>query len=186
MNRWFLRMGALTLVLSVASCGAVAKDDWFPVGGGAAQIANTPDLATKYISDTTRIVFNSRQHGTQIKYHDANGSSYLWYPGNRTIVPGKWQIRAQDGGGSRLCYRYGSNTFNPATGISGGEWECRRFGALDVSGGSAIKGDPFALASGSIPFVMVGKNYYAPEMVMEFLDKDSEELDYITNIDEID
>jgi hypothetical protein len=58
-------------------------------------------------------------HGTQIEYLAQNGKAYLWYPGNSVILPGRWKTE-----GAKVCFAYGENTYNPATGASGGGWEC--------------------------------------------------------------
>jgi hypothetical protein len=58
-------------------------------------------------------------HGTQVEYVATNGKTYLWYPGNKVILPGRWKQQ-----GSNICFMYGANTYNPATGSRGAEWEC--------------------------------------------------------------
>lgn len=68
----------------------------------------------------------SNQHGTQVEYFAPDGRSFLWYPGNLTIVPSFWKI--QDRGiilENGICWKYPSTSYNPATARDGGSWECR-------------------------------------------------------------
>ena len=85
-------------------------------------------------------------HGLQVEYFGPGGRAYLWYPGNERAVTGEWTAE-----GNELCFRYQANSYNPVTGQSGGQWECRnRTGAL---GGliSFVEGDAFGLKSGLVP-----------------------------------
>jgi hypothetical protein len=54
-----------------------------------------------------------------VEYLTREGQSFLWYPGNRVILEGRWKEQ-----GREVCFAYGANTFNPVTGNSGGAWEC--------------------------------------------------------------
>lgn len=81
------------------------------------------------------------QHGTQIEYLSDNGRSYLWYPGNRSVLPGYWKRNAD-----QLCFQYGANTYNPATGHSGGGWECMPLALYVQAIAQRARGDLFGLA----------------------------------------
>lgn len=183
-------IGKIVLVAVLAfltGCGTVEKDDWFPLNAEASRVASSPELARRFLSDTTRLSFNQNQHGTQYEYHSEGGRVFLWYPGNRSIVHGSWRIESSSTGRNpNLCYRYGAGSFNPVTGQRGGSWECRSFLAIDVAGGGTLKGDPFSLGAGRIPFVMVGRDFYSPDSVMQAIGKDPALLDYISNVSEID
>ena len=61
----------------------------------------------------------SPAHGTQVEYVTTDGKTFLWYPGNSVILEGRWKQE-----GSQICFAYGENTYNPATGHQGGGWEC--------------------------------------------------------------
>ena len=89
-------------------------------------------------------------HGTQVEYLTTGGRSYLWYPGNRIILEGRWKRQ-----GSDICFAYSANSYNPVTGARGGGWECMSFplywGAVD----ERMAGDIFALQSRqAVPFVL--------------------------------
>ena len=54
-----------------------------------------------------------------------------------------------------VCFAYGANTYNPATGHSGGGWECALFGFFVRGLGEARSSDTFGLAKrSSVPFVL--------------------------------
>ena len=117
-------------------------------------------LAGKTRRSTTPI------HGTQVSYATADGRSYLWYPGNNAVLAGRWKteersIELRRGGEvvarksqPRICYDYGPNTYNPATGNSSG-WECTNFINLQMGGGETQAGDVFGLSRRkTVPFVL--------------------------------
>ena len=56
-------------------------------------LAMDPDTVRGHLAGTTTRSFIP-VHGTQIVYHAPNGRSFLWYPGNRTAVPARWEVRA--------------------------------------------------------------------------------------------
>jgi hypothetical protein len=87
-------------------------------------------------------------HGTQVEYVAANGKSWLWYPGNSVVLPGRWKRQGAD-----MCFAYGANTYNPATGTRGGGWECMPFRLYWGTVDERMKGDIFALQGrGAVPF----------------------------------
>ena len=51
-----------------------------------------------------------RGHGFQVAYLAENGREFLWYPRNSRIVTADWKLEADN-----ICYRYATNTYNPAT-----------------------------------------------------------------------
>lgn len=57
-------------------------------------------------------------HGNQIEFLDLDGRCYLWYPGNMSLVTGRWRIDDED-----ILFRYGWETYNPVTSTRGGGWE---------------------------------------------------------------
>lgn len=146
---------------------------------GAADQAAVIDATTARLANKTS-VSNSRQHGPQASYASPDGRVFLWYPGNDTILEGEWKIRASPdflrtrnpdgtsnitrrdrlqrgktyGPAAEICYRYGENTFNPATKKKGGVWECV-LASLHLSKPKKFAdGDTLALARGGpVPYV---------------------------------
>lgn len=121
---------------------------------------------TAWYSNYTHVSY-SRGHGTQVSYHAPGGRVYLWYPGNRVVLSGRWKteiekvVRPRGGGLSEaqrtytkinICYKYGPNTYNPVTGNKGGRWNCwpavidRRAYTSDTR-----KGDVFGLSRRTQP-----------------------------------
>jgi hypothetical protein len=101
------------------------------------------------IGGYTNMTFDSG-HGTQVEYVAAGGISFLWYPGNRVVLDGRWKRQ-----GSDICFLYGANTYNPVTGVRGGAWECMPFRLYWGGITERMKGDIFALRGrGAVPFVL--------------------------------
>ncbi|QLQ18871.1 MAG: hypothetical protein HZT43_09625 [Exiguobacterium profundum] len=112
----------------------------------------SPGGLRAFMSNTTSVAWNE-YHGTQIEYLAADGSTYLWYPGNAVALPGKWEIRKAEHGPS-ICFLYGPNTFNPVTGSTGSEWDCTPQAMYLFYKTSVVKGDIFHLSSGKVPFAL--------------------------------
>jgi hypothetical protein len=108
-------------------------------------------LYETFVSDATLVSYH-RRHGTQIEYHGADGVAYLWYPGNRRLVPSRWKVELI-GIGNEICYKYPSSSYNPVTDERGGNWECRGVGD-HVYDNDWYEGDPFDLADGQMPGVL--------------------------------
>lgn len=115
-----------------------------------AAIPKASDLAETYQGFT--LVTFDRSHGTQVEYFSAK-NVFLWYPGNTAIVHGNWKVSAKPAGQSEICFRYQTNSYNPATGVRGGNWECSpvRYNQVDIR--HRLEGDPFDLRSGEVPFI---------------------------------
>jgi hypothetical protein len=95
----------------------------------------------------TQMTYES-QHGMQIEYLSEGGKAFLWYPGNRSILEGRWKRE-----GREICFAYGQNTFNPVTGHRGGSWECMPFNLYGSAVAERKRGDVFALEGRrSVPF----------------------------------
>jgi hypothetical protein len=87
----------------------------------------------------------SPQHGSQIEYIGPRGLwGFLWYPGNRVVVPSRWEPRMVDGVPT-VCQLWPARSYNPATGKVGG-WECvpERIWAAKIV--EVARGDIFGLA----------------------------------------
>lgn len=123
----------------------------------------------------------SRSHGTQIEYASADGRAYLWYPGNPTILAGHWKLEERSEpvetpaglrpkAVARVCYRYGGNTYNPATGHQGGGWECTSGGSLAREDRETRAGDVFGLSRRRpVPFVLAKPDRLSFEEISERL-----------------
>lgn len=94
-----------------------------------------------------------RSHGTQVEYLTRGGKSYLWYPGNKVILEGRWKRQ-----GENMCFAYGANTYNPATGHKGGGFECTPYWLYWGGIFQRMKGDLFGLEGRrEVPFVLPKK-----------------------------
>lgn len=103
--------------------------------------AQSIEDAFKVFSGKTHLGYDGG-HGNQIEYESADGTCFLWYPGNQVIVPCLWKRE-----GDQVCFKYGLDTYNPVTRERGGKFECT--GILDWKAGTvaSMEGDPFGLAS---------------------------------------
>ena len=100
-------------------------------------------------------------HGTQIEYLSPEGRAFLWYPGNRDILPGVWEMQ-----GDKLCFAYGENTYNPVTGHQGGSFECAPLDFYFKYLSERAKGDVFGLETRRrVPFDLTGKDVSLQDVV---------------------
>lgn len=102
----------------------------------------------------------SVSHGTQVEYLAADGRTYLWYPGNRVVLNGAWRyapIRAAAATLPGICFRYGAETFNPSTGVTGGRWECEPLAIYRRGIVEAAPGDIFDLGRRASPPFALGR-----------------------------
>jgi hypothetical protein len=110
-----------------------------------AEVARAASIPT----NSTNMTWDSG-HGTQVEYVSADGRTFLWYPGNKVILPGHWKMQ-----GRNVCFLYGANTYNPVTKVVGAVWECEPtnvYGALQTE---RAKGDVFGLSTrGAVPFIL--------------------------------
>ncbi|RYE08209.1 MAG: hypothetical protein EOP22_14175 [Hyphomicrobiales bacterium] len=107
---------------------------------GLAQVAHAQE-----VGGYTNMAYDYA-HGTQVEYLATNGKSWLWYPGNDVILEGRWKRQGGD-----MCFAYGANTYNPATGHRGGGFECMEFAAFWGSIMERMPGDIFSLATRTTP-----------------------------------
>lgn len=124
-------------------------DRWTLLSYAAPQ--TTSEAKATYQGHT--VVYFDPSHGTQVEYYDAQNRSYLWYPGNTRIVTGDWKIEVDANQQNRICHRYQTNSYNPVTGVRGGNWECTNLAFQQSSIQTRLAGDPFGLASGAVPYV---------------------------------
>ncbi|WP_448146631.1 hypothetical protein [Labrys miyagiensis] len=141
---------ALGLAALLAGCA--------PHAGMNADTATPPSPQTRqrFQGGTTNMTFSA--HGTQVEFVSKDGRTALWYPGNGVILHGRWKLAGGDaltGFGDRICFQYGSNTYNPLTMQSGGGWECESIATYEGHVVERTAGDPFGLDKrGPVPFVL--------------------------------
>ena len=113
-------------------------------------LASKPAFAqAEAFINKTRVSFGPG-HGTQVSYMRGDGAVFLWYPGNRVVLRGRWRTD-----GRTICFRYGPNTYNPVTGRAGAEWECRPSDVFARTTVDRVAGDVFGLARrNAVPFVL--------------------------------
>lgn len=107
-------------------------------------IPNYPQVGRSYLSF-------DHAHGFQVTYLGENGVSWLWYPGNDAAVPARFAQKTVGGIGA-MCWRYPSNSFNPVTRTTGGVERCSATSILRKRTVSELKGDPFGLSHGKVPY----------------------------------
>ncbi len=117
----------------------------------AHKMAASPAEVQKFLSNTTAKVWN--MHGTQIEYLAADGRTFLWYPGNAKVLPGRWKLQKASYG-LEMCFLYGEATYNPITLQRGGNWECDMAAYYLLDRDELVAGDPLRLERITVPFVM--------------------------------
>ena len=91
--------------------------------------------------------------GTQVEYLAEDGSSYLWFPGNRGVVRGQWTLHYwHDRYG--ICFRYGAATRKPVTKDPRDSFDCTLLSDYAATVAEVRDGDPLQLGSRKIPFVL--------------------------------
>ncbi|MCR9239793.1 MAG: hypothetical protein NXH87_00315 [Rhodobiaceae bacterium] len=96
-------------------------------------------------------------HGNQVEYLDAEGGAHLWYPGNQRVLHGRWDVQSTNGA-SRICFKYGDDTYNPETGTRGGDWKCGNPQQYIFFTVDRMDGDPFSLATATQVPVILAKD----------------------------
>lgn len=115
-------------------------------------VTASPEALTEFLANSTVRSYDMF-HGSQIEYLGADGTTQLWYPGNWRLLPGRWMVR-QSGRRVVICFAYGPNSYNPATGAVGSDWECESARGYLLGNEEVAAGDPLKLASGKMPFVL--------------------------------
>ena len=92
--------------------------------------------------------------GTQVELLAEDGWSYLWYPGNRVIVRGQWTLHHWYREYA-ICFRYGAAVLKPKTKDPWDSFDCTLLTEYAPTVAETRQGDPFDLASGRLPFVLV-------------------------------
>ena len=94
-----------------------------------------PAVFAQQIGNHTYMMYGP-QHGTQVEFLSSEGEAFLWYPGNRVILAGRWKRER-----SNVCFAYDGNTYNPVTGHIGGTFECMPFALYQSGIRERIAGD---------------------------------------------
>ncbi|MFC3637092.1 hypothetical protein ACFONL_06800 [Camelimonas fluminis] len=108
----------------------------------------------RMLSNRTRVTMGGG-HGVQVSYATPDGRIYLWYPGNREVLAGRWRIvesnavvrtrtSAYEFPQTRVCFDYGMNSYNPVTRKSGEE--CMHAAIMKMFAGQSVAGDRFGLS----------------------------------------
>jgi hypothetical protein len=113
------------------------------------------EQARALIANQTSLTYDfGMSHGNQIEFNAADGNTYLWYPGNKIILKGLWEVRRQKEQ-TVVCFAYGENTYNPATGTHGGSWECEALGNYFITQIDRKEGDVFGISKRvAVPHVL--------------------------------
>ena len=127
-----------------------------------AQAMTVGEANAKFV-DQTRISF-SPGHGTQVSYMRPDGTVFLWYPGNRVVVRGRWLIESR-AKSAYLCFQYGADTYNPVTNQSGTSWSCQQAGVFARITVDRVRGDLFGLANRqAVPFLLTPERTIIAEL----------------------
>lgn len=130
----------------------------FAAGAAHAQFKTGERATEKQIKDFLggyTIMTYSSGHGTQVEYYSKRGKSYLFYPGNKVVVQGKWfVVQSSNIMPIGLCFDYGPNTYNPVT-KQGGGLSCDDWRRVYSGIKERVRGDVLGLSkSQSVPFVL--------------------------------
>lgn len=182
-----VRTAAIAAFAFLSACGEIDPLDRVEYMrlGELVEIKNSPELLKSFVSGNTIWSFSERisgGHGTQVEYHSRDGRVFLWYPGNTRAVTGTWELTGQEGW-QFICYTYQSNSYNPVTGERGGAPECKK--ATSTNLGFALRGDPFHLSSGNVPFVIPDGQRYAPGRLIQMMGGSQQSIDFISSLGEL-
>jgi hypothetical protein len=145
-----------------------------------APILESPASFRAFLSGATTVSQDPnsfpRGHGTQASYHRDDGTVFLWYPGNRSVVVGEWKTEVDRNGQVVNCYKYGPSSYNPVTRERGGTWSCWRpllNGRIMV-----VDGNPYGIRHGPVPAVIPDRNNYFAEHLMRFVGRNPVDLSF--------
>ena len=86
------------------------------------KMAASPAEVQKFLSNTTANGLEYASSGIQIEYLAADGRTFLWYPGNAKVLPGRWKLQKASYG-LEMCFLYGEAATGHYHAADGG-WEC--------------------------------------------------------------
>ena len=93
----------------------------------------------------------SQGHGFQVNYLSQDGRAWLWYPGNTGVVPEEWKLDVASGQRA-ICWRHPSNSYNPVTKQTGGQFACQSLELSQKAVVAKLVGDPYGLSTGRVPY----------------------------------
>ncbi|MBE0578434.1 hypothetical protein [Devosia sp.] len=82
--------------------------------------------------------------GTQVMYISPSGDAYLWHSSSAEVLQGKAYYGMVE---RHICLRFGSNRYNPVTGLPAGRTECVPERDLLFIMRQWVAGDPFGLST---------------------------------------
>lgn len=138
-----IRFAALAALVLLSACAAPGSNRASAIAEVSARENRFPD----YPQPGMTYLSYSSAHGYQVNYLEA-GRAWLWYPGNRAVVPERWRVIA----GRAVCWSHPPGSHNPVTGQGGGNEACAPLEFSRKTIVAALKGDPFALRSGRVPY----------------------------------
>lgn len=133
-------------VILLIACSGGKGENSNPVAKRAA------DDGLRYPSAGVAFLHRDKGHGYQVTYYGEK-HVWLWYPRNTHALRGDW-VQEHVAGHYYLCFTYPSSSYNPVTGVIGGQKECQSQAVLEDALVGAIAGDEFNLSSGSVPYVL--------------------------------
>ncbi len=152
----YRKIAALAAALSLLlGCSAQPSG-----GAGINEVLARENTFTNYPQTGKTYLSFSKGHGFQVNYIGQNGKAWLWYPGNRVVLPEVWKL-AKANSQSAMCWRHPQNSYNPVTKQNGGDFACAPLALQQKANVAVIDGDTFNLQSGKIPYVL--KKCTAPD-----------------------
>ncbi|WP_157046544.1 hypothetical protein [Roseovarius sp. 217] len=152
LNRRVRRAVALGAVVLQSACSDASLPSRSATGAIAEVTARDNQFADYPVIGTTYLSFDGA-HGFQINYIGPRGKAWLWYPGNRRGVAEEWKLDTVNGS-SAICFRHPTKSYNPITKTTGGAFACQSLALSQKAKVASLPGDPFDLASGSVPYVL--------------------------------
>lgn len=123
-----------------------------PVATSPAVAAQSTATAPTFPSAGATFLHWDKGHGYQVAFY-GDGDIWLWYPGNTVALRGEW-MQEYAAGQHYLCFTYPRSSYNPVTGVPGGQKQCQPQAILAGALKGAIAGDAFGLATGKVPYVL--------------------------------
>ena len=161
---------AVALLLTLGIAGCVSAEQQANVAAARAESGvrerglggMSLSQARTFFAGTTRVV-TANNLGSQVSYMAPDGSIYLWFPGNREVLRGRWSLEAagryvpvlgrpvED---TRICFEYGANTVNAWSRERGGKQCIPATMGMRMTQDQAA-GDVFKLAQRTaVPFIL--------------------------------
>jgi len=141
-----LRVGIFVSLLAIALSNGHSPSAFASDHQTNLSTINSIADAEALLLNATILSYLDDEHGTQIEYLREDGSTSLWYPGNRNIVRGAMELRESDKG-LLICFVYFGGTYNPITRQRGGSWQCTKFTDYAMPIIDIKSGDLFGLSA---------------------------------------